>query len=63
MKNNFLIKSSHMISRELSLSLTPKIFLSGRMIKETEKSYIKNFERHDKDFDEILKFVEINLFL
>ena len=36
--------------------------MSGRMIKETEKSYIKNFERHDKDFDEILKFVEIKKF-
>jgi lysophospholipase len=36
--------------------------MSGRMIKETEKSYIKNFERHDKDFDEILKFIEIKKF-
>jgi len=36
--------------------------MSDRMIKETERSYIKNFERHDKDFDEILKFIEIKKF-
>ena len=32
------------------------------MIKEIEKSYIKNFERHDKDFDEILKLIETKKF-
>ncbi len=36
--------------------------MSDRMIKETERSYIKNFERHDKDFDEIIKFMEIEKF-
>ena len=36
--------------------------MSGRMIKEIEKSYIKDFERHDKDFDEILKLIETKKF-
>ncbi len=36
--------------------------MSERMIKEIEKSYIKNFERHDKDFDEILKLIETKKF-